>query len=119
MALPIWPVALPLADFSRQPKTPFIRTDMDSGLARHRRRFRVYPIVMPVSFMLWEDQFAIYSDFAETKLDGWAAWFMLTIRDQQGIRQARVRFIEAPNEVLISPVGLWRVSGQVEKLNID
>lgn len=92
---------------------------MDSGLARHRRRFRVYPIVMPVSFLMWEDQYAIYTEFVENELNGWSAYFKLTIRDGQGIRQARVRFTQAPNEVLVSPVGLWRVSGEIEKLNID
>lgn len=119
MALPVWPAGLPLADFSRKPTTPFVRTPMDDGLARHRRRFRVYPIVMPVSFLMDEDTYATYSNFAEGDLDGWVNWFMLKVRDKSGIRYARVRFIAAPEEVLVAPNGLWRVSGQVETLNIS
>lgn len=92
---------------------------MDSGLARQRRRFRVYPIVQSVQFALTQEQFATYSDFVESDLNGWASWFMLKIRDGRGARLARVRFIKAPTEELVSAIGLWRVSGQVEKLNID
>ena len=119
MALPVWPAGLPLAEFSRQPADPFMRTPMDSGLARHRRRFRVFPIVQSVQFLLTQAQFATYSDFTENDLNGWASWFMLMIRDAQGVRLARCRFIKAPSEELVAATGLWRVSGQVEKLNID
>jgi hypothetical protein len=119
MALPVWPAGLPLAEFSRQPADPFIRTPMDSGLARQRRRFRVYPITQSVQFLLTQAQFAAYSDFVENDLNGWASWFMLKIRDGRGVRRARVRFVKAPAEELASAIGLWRVSGQVEKLNID
>lgn len=92
---------------------------MDSGLARQRRRFRVYPITQSVQFILTEEQFATYSEFAEGDLNGWTSWFMLKIRDARGVRLARVRFIKAPSEELVSADGIWRVSGQVEKLNID
>lgn len=119
MTLPVWPVSLPLAEFSRQPADPFIRTPMDSGLARQRRRFRVYPITQSVQFVLTEAQFATYAAFAENDLNGWTGWFMLKIRDARGVRLARVRFVKAPAEELVSAGGIWRVSGQVEKLNID
>lgn len=119
MALPVWPAGLPLVEFSRQPADPFIRTPMDSGLARQRRRFRVYPITQSVQFLLTQEQFAAYSAFVENDLNGWASWFMLKIRDGRGVRLARVRFIKAPAEELVAAIGLWRVSGQVEKLNID
>jgi hypothetical protein len=92
---------------------------MDSGIARQRRRFRVYPIVQSVQFILTEAQFATYSAFAKDDLNGWASWFMLKIRDERGLRLARVRFIQAPAEELVVATGVWRVSGQVEKLNID
>jgi len=92
---------------------------MESGLARQRRRFRVYPIVQSVQFLLTQGQFAAYSEFVEQDLNGWASWFMLKIRDAQGVRLARCRFIKAPSEELIAATGLWRVAGQVEKLNID
>lgn len=117
MALPVWPAGLPLADFSRQPQTPFIRTPMDSGLARHRRRFRVYPIVMPVQFLLSQALYAIYASFGENELGGWAGYFMLNIRDKDGVRLAKVRFTEAPTEDWEAPH--WRVSGKIEKLNVD
>ncbi len=92
---------------------------MDSGQARHRRRFRVYPIVQSVQFLLTEEQFATYTEFAEDELNGWTSWFMLKIRDGRGVRLARSRFIKAPAEELVKATGTWRVSGQVEKLNID
>lgn len=117
MALPIWPAALPLLELSRQPADPFIRTPMDSGLARQRRRFRVYPITQSVRFVLTQEQFETYSAFAEGDLNGWTSWFMLKIRDGRGVRFSRARFIKAPVETYVGPD--WHVSGQVEKLNID
>jgi len=75
--------------------------------------------VQSVQFVLTGEQFSTYSEFAADALNGWTGWFMLKIRDGRGVRLARVRFIKAPTEELVSATGVWRVSGQVEKLNID
>jgi len=118
MAIPVWPSVLPLADLSRQPKDPFSRTPMENGLALQRSRFRVYPITMQVNFIMKPAEYEAYALFAENDLERWVKWFMLKVRDKTGVRYARVRFLAAPKEELIAAWGLWRITAQVETLNI-
>lgn len=87
---------------------------MDGGNARKRRRFRVYPKVIDVAFLFTQAQYAEYVRFCEEDLNGWTDWFMLPIKDEKGLRHARVNFIERPGEVYAAP--RWRVAGQVETL---
>lgn len=115
MAIPVWPVDLPQAEYSYKPQTPFIRTPMDSGLARQRRRFRVYPITAEVKFFMTPAQLATYENFAENDLGGWVSWFMLTIKDGEGLRQAKCRFLDAPVVEHVPGAG-WMLSGQVETM---
>lgn len=92
---------------------------MDSGLARHRRRFRVYPVQVTANFLLDGSQYAAYCEFCERSLNGWTSWFLMTIADERGVRKARVRFVSAPKADRISNRPLWKLSATLEKLNTD
>lgn len=119
MTLPEWPAGLPQADISLAPQSPFRRTQMESGLARQRRRFRVYPVQVTANFLMDGPQYSAYCQFSDQSLNGWASWFLMTISDERGIRNARVRFVGAPKADRISNRPLWRLSATLEKLNID
>lgn len=117
MAIPVWPLDVPLLDgFQRQPKDPFTRTDMDDGMARTRRRFRVFPITIPVSFLVMGSQYDEYYDFCVNTLNGYSDWFMVTVDGPGGIMQKRCRWVGTPTEDRIGG-GHWKVSGQLETMS--
>lgn len=119
MALPIWPGPVMLADgYTRTPTSPTIRTQMESGRAEYRRRFRVFPIPIQGSFHLTDAQYLQCTEFVQDTLNGWASPFLLTLRDHKGVRQVRARFLAPATETLVSPSGVWRWDAQLETLNI-
>lgn len=119
MALPIWPGPIMLADgYTRTPTSPTIRTQMESGRAEYRRRFRVFPIPIQGSFHLTDQQLQDCTEFVQDTLNGWASPFLLTLRDHKGVRQVRARFLAPATETLVSPSGVWRWDAQLETLNI-
>ncbi len=115
--LPVWPTGLPLIDFSRKPKAPFVRTDMDGGLARQRRRFRVYPVTVNVNFFMDQEKYDLYHNFCEVDLGGYSSWFSMRIDGASGVDSRRVRWLDTPNEQRIPGNGFWQISGQVETLS--
>lgn len=117
MAIPVWPLGDPLLDgFGREPKDPFKRTEMDDGMARTRRRFRVFPITIPVVFFVKASQYDVYYDFCVNTLNGYSDWFMVVIDGPDGMAQKRCRWLGAPKEERIGG-GHWKVSGQIETLS--
>lgn len=119
MVLPIWPGPTMLAEgYGRTPTSPVIRTTMESGRPRTRRRFRVFPIAVQGSFHLTDHQYLQCTEFVEQTLNGWASPFLLTLRDSRGVRQVRAQFLAPATETLVSPTGLWRWDAQLETLNI-
>lgn len=117
MAIPVWPAGVPLLEgFQRQPTSPFVRTEMDDGLARTRRRFRVFPITIAVSFFLRRAQYDLYYDFCVNTINGYSDWFMVVIDGPDGTVQKRCRWLEAPREDRIGG-GHWKVTGQIETMS--
>ncbi len=117
MAIPVWPAGVPLLEgFGREPKDPFTRTEMDSGMARTRRRFRVFPITVSVSFFLTREQYDLYYDFCVNDINGYSDWFMVVIDGPDGCVQKRCRWMGTPHEERIGG-GHWKVVGQVETMS--
>ncbi|MEQ4618319.1 MAG: hypothetical protein ABN482_09755 [Corticimicrobacter sp.] len=119
MTIPTWPLGLPypLQDgFQRQPKAPFVRTEMDGGMARTRRRFRVFPITVSISFFLNRDEYDVFIGFCRDTIHGYSDWFMVTIDGPGGVGQKRARWLEPPGETKVGE-GHWRISGQIETMS--
>lgn len=119
MTLPIWPGPDLLTDgFVRQPGDPAARTKMESGRSRVRRRRRVFPVELSGTFIMRDSEYRACSEFMEVTLNGWASPFLLTIRDRNGVRQARVQFAKPPPEALKSRLGIWQLDVELLTLNI-
>ncbi|WP_033448633.1 hypothetical protein [Bordetella bronchiseptica] len=117
MPLPVWPAGLPLVEFSRQPISPFQRTEMENGRARHRRHTRVHPVHAHVSFVLDREQYDVYQRFCSIDLNGYAGWFLMAMNGPGGLKLRKVRWLlPVPREERI-PGDLWRVSGELESMS--
>lgn len=119
--LPVWPAKLPklLAEgYGYSPQDAFVRTDMDSGLARTRRRFLTVPSQVTVSWAMSASQLALYEAFVKYDLLGGGAWFQLDVITATGPKPLKVRFTEVPKVAVVSTRQLWSVTGTIETLDM-
>lgn len=116
-----WPERLPppLSNgYGYQATKPFIRTDMESGLARQRRRFTRFPTTVSVVWLFTQEQLGLFEAFVHYDLQDGAAWFTAIIASGQDTKQVKARMIDAPHVERVAPVGLWNVSVQLETLDM-
>jgi hypothetical protein len=114
-----WPGTLPkpLADgYGLQPVDPTIRTDMDVGAPRVRRRTRARNDRIQLTWMLTSEQADIFRDWYDSDAGaaGGAAWFSVDLDIAQGgIQTVEGRFADMWQGQYVAG-GLWRVSATVE-----
>lgn len=79
-----WPSTLPLpklSGYGLQAGDPTVRTDMESGPARVRRRFTAAPDKLTLSFVLNVAQMVIFRAFWISDFQQGAAWVSMPIKD--------------------------------------
>lgn len=82
MTYPAWPKTLPLpqlSDYGIEDESVVLRTDMDDGLARQRRKSSARPAAIPVKLKFDTEQHAVFSSFLEYQCEGAANWFRLQL----------------------------------------
>ncbi|WP_455275136.1 hypothetical protein [Ralstonia thomasii] len=120
MALVAWPDLLPAplaGGYSYQPQASFIRTNMDSGLARQRRRFTRIPSTVSVAWVFTQEQLALFEGFVHYDISDGADWFSAKIANGQELQTVKARMTTAPKVDLIEP-GIWHVSVQMETIDM-
>ena len=90
-----------------------VRTDMDAGPQKTRRRYTVSQKDFSGSVMVTEVQRRILDTWYKEILGNGALRFVMT--DPQTLQPAEFRFTEDYNEDSID--GLWIITMQLEKLN--
>lgn len=115
----VWPGTLPspiVSNYADTPVSAFIRTDMESGTARQRRRFTATPHRLTASWMLTSVQMAAFKSFFESTINFGTDWFTMSIDVGAGITAYDCRFT-APYQANFLGIGNWTVSGQIEIRN--
>ena len=115
-----WPSTLPIPlaeGYALNPGDQTIRTDMEVGAARVRRRTHARNDRVNVSWLLTEAQLDTLRDWfddATTGIAGGSAWFTVTLAVGTGTRQASVeaRFVGPLQVVAVGPY--WKVAGTLE-----
>ncbi|MBR8084566.1 hypothetical protein [Burkholderia vietnamiensis] len=120
MALVAWPDRLPApmaAGYSYQPQAPFIRTNMDNGLARQRRRFISIPTQVSVTWTLSQEQLALFEAFVHYDLLDGVCWFSAVVFSGMERQNVKARMISAYKIDNIEP-GVWKASVTLETINM-
>lgn len=112
-----WPVtnlpAMPLwSGYSIEPVSAVTRTQMESGLARQRRRFGTPPTNVNVRWFMSGTQVGFFKAWQQSASA--AAFFAIKLRLDDGVREVDARFI---GKTKITPVGTsgdWFVDQQLE-----
>jgi hypothetical protein len=112
-----WPDTLPLPTvqgYNVEPGETIIRTEMDSGLARHRRRFTDVPSKVSVRWIMRRDQYAIFEGWYRWHAREGASFFTITLLGGLGLLDQEARFTRQFSSKLLAGGTLWEVQSELE-----
>lgn len=115
----VWPdkIPLPTVDgYQISPSEGVIRTDMDSGAARARRRFTQTPAKVAVRWNLRPLTYAIFEAWFKHEAKEGAEWFDIELLGGIGMAMHQARFTKAYQAKLVRK-NLWEVTGELEIRN--
>jgi len=104
-----------LAGYTLNQQSNLLRSEMDSGQARSRRRFKNVPSIISSTWMFTSEQAGLFEAFIEYGLTGGTAWFEVPIKTAAGIKTGQLRFVSNPLEncKTLSPTR-WQYSAKIE-----
>jgi hypothetical protein len=111
-----WPPTLPLPTvdgYGVQPGDAILRTDMEAGLARQRRRFTSVPSIIAVRWLMTRNQFAVFEAWYKLYAKEGAAFFDIDLLGGVGITTHNARFTQQFDARLLNG-RLWTVTSQLE-----
>lgn len=104
----------PTQDISAGVKPTVIRTEMDSGRVRQRKRFTSAIRTVPVRWTLTDAQWALFQGILEYKLNQGADWFTITLPTGNGMQSCTARFVSGSWNAKHVPVMYWDVTATLE-----
>ena len=110
-----WPSTLPaplLAGFGHQPNDPVVRTQMDQGRMRMRRRFSTAPNHVSVSWMFTDLQMDIFRAWWVYQIASGAGSFTVNIQFGSQKQSVTARFLNAYKDTRQEKH--WRVEATLE-----
>ncbi len=112
-----WPSTLPLPTvqgYNVEPGETIIRTEMDAGLARHRRRFTDVPTKIAVRWIMRRDQYAIFEGWYRWHAREGASFFTINLLGGLGLLDQEARFTRQFSSRLLAGGTLWEVQSELE-----
>jgi hypothetical protein len=114
-----YPSLLPsplLSGYNLQQQPNLLRTEMDSGRSRQRRRFVNVPSQAALTFIFTETQASIFEGWIVHGLLGATAWFEIALKTPLGMKTCQSRFISNPLETSTVVGQHWQYQASVEIL---
>lgn len=112
-----WPSTLPLPTvqgYAVQPGEAILRTEMEAGLARQRRRFTDVPTKVSVRWIMRRDQYAIFEGWYRWHAREGASWFAITLLGGLGLLEQEARFTRQFSSRLLAGGTLWEITSELE-----
>lgn len=97
------------------PVSPLLRTQMQSGRAKQRRRYRSTPTTNTITWLFQEDSQAQLFEawYQDALLDG-SSWFEMTLQTPQGQLPYTCRFVDIYDGPTLDGWNCWRFSATLE-----
>lgn len=117
MSIPAWPATLPLPNlsgFKVKRRNVVARTDMEAGLARHRRRAvgKIYDFTAVWRFT--PAQKVLFDSFFEDDIYSGVGWFTISLTTNGTMSPFTARFIpDSVDDSALSGMN-WEVSAKME-----
>ena len=120
MATVTWPLAAlpayPLAQgYKLSEAGGVIRTGMDDGLARQRKKYPGMPLTVRCGWLLSADRMAFFRGWLTHRAAHGATWINVTLDVGHGVEQVEARFVGDPDYTRVRK-GLWLVAADLEVL---
>lgn len=113
-----WPWSLPVPQvggYQLAPGDQIIRSDMEVGAVRARRRTAARNDQVTVQWMFNDAEFAAFRTWFDSDISGGAAWFSgLSLAVGGGLTTPDCRFVGPFTAVPLSGTLLWQVSAKLE-----
>ncbi len=119
--LSVWPETLPpprVEGYSLSPRPSLLRTEMETGAARHRLRSLTAHYQVQAEWRFSEFQFAIFDAWWALNTRLGEQWFVLPLAVPLDVQAVEARFL-APWQAELLPAKRWRVAAQVEIRNLQ
>ncbi len=111
-----WPATLPLPTidgYGVHPGEAILRTEMEAGPARQRRRYTQVPSRISVRWVLRRDQFALFEAWYRWQAKEGGEWFTIDLLGGLGLVGHEARFTRQFNARLINGTR-WEVTSELE-----
>ena len=111
-----WPATLPLPTvegYGIWPGEAILRTEMDAGPARQRRRFTHVPSRVSVRWIMRRDQFALFEAWYRWQAKEGGAWFEIALLGGLGLLTQEARFTRQFQAQLLGGT-LWEIRSELE-----
>jgi hypothetical protein len=119
MTTPTFPTTLPnvlMTDYGYQPVDNRIRTEMEGGLPRMRRRFMSNPVDFDVRWKFSMTELGIFEKFYREDLMSGVAWFNIKLVNGAGETTYLARFKEPYSVKPEAREHYWSVAAKLETI---
>ena len=119
--LSVWPETLPpprVEGYSLSPRPSLLRTEMETGAARHRLRSLSAHYQVQAEWRFSEFQFAVFDAWWALNTRLGEQWFVLPLAVPLDVQAVEARFL-APWQAELLPARRWRVAAQLEIRNLQ
>lgn len=117
MATIDFPVGLPMPlrnGYDTNHVSPMMRTEMQTGRARQRRRYTSVPTMASVSWIMTQQQAQLFEGFFRWTLADGAEWFNVTLSTPLGLMAYEARFAEMYNGPQLTGRDMWTFTAELE-----
>ena len=99
--------------YSIKPDEAIVRTDMEAGPARQRRRYTQTPSKISVRWVMNREQFSLFEAWYKYHAKEGAEWFLITLLGGLGLLKQEARFTKQFEAKLLNGL-LWEISSELE-----
>ena len=96
-----------------KPDEAIVRTDMEAGPARQRRRYTQTPSKISVRWIMNREQFSLFESWYRFYAKEGAEWFVITLLGGLGMLEQEARFTKQFDAKLLKGV-LWEITSELE-----
>ncbi len=99
--------------YTIKPDEAIVRTDMEAGPARQRRRYSQTPSKISVRWVMKREQFSLFEAWYKYHAKEGAEWFYITLLGGLGLLEQEARFTKQFEAKLLNGF-LWEVTSELE-----
>ena len=117
MAAIDFPAGLPTplrSGYELQHVSPLMRSELESGRVRQRRRYTSVPTIVSVSWILTRQQAQVFESWFRYEIEDGAGWFNCRLNTPVGLQDYECRFADMYSGPQLVARDHWQFSADIE-----